>query len=140
VIVGRFCTEGVSHGVKRLFLQPSQQTSTTTLPTSPAQDPTCAKVSITGRMRPVPEDDWPLAERILFSRHPKMRSWPADHGFVACALLAMPNQSQLLKARAQQLHLWRRYELHPEEVRLLDYYGGAQIVPVSEYYAVPSVV
>ena len=28
----------------------------------------------------------------------------------------------------------RRYELHPNEIRLLDYYGGAEIVPINEYY------
>jgi hypothetical protein len=28
-----------------------------------------------------------------------------------------------------------RYELHPEEIRLLDYYGGAELVSISEYYS-----
>ena len=51
------------------------------------QDPTCAKVSITGRMLPVPAAELPLAEQMLFSRHPVMRTWPADHGFTACVSL-----------------------------------------------------
>ncbi len=67
-------------------------------------------------------------------------SWPSGQKITSSLrALHLPGltQSQLLMLRSQQLHLWRRYELHPEEVRLLDFYGGAQVVPVSEYYSVP---
>lgn len=40
------------------------------------QDPTCAKVSISGRMGVVAGDALPEAERLLFQRHPQMRGWP----------------------------------------------------------------
>ena len=29
----------------------------------------------------------------------------------------------------------RRYELRPAEIRLLDFYGGAHVVTVAEYFA-----
>ena len=61
----------------------------------PAQDPTCAKVSITGRMLPVPSSELPLAEQMLFSRHPVMRTWPDDHSFTACVAVR-PTQAELL--------------------------------------------
>lgn len=45
------------------------------------QDPTCAKLSISGRMRRVPKRGLEEAERLLFARHPAMRDWPAGHQF-----------------------------------------------------------
>ena len=45
------------------------------------QDPTCAKVAITGQMLPVPTEKLDQAEELLFSRHPSMRSWPVGHHF-----------------------------------------------------------
>jgi hypothetical protein len=46
------------------------------------QDPTCAKVTLLGRLRPVPAGAAQLAARAaLFSRHPAMASWPAGHQF-----------------------------------------------------------
>ncbi len=48
------------------------------------QDPTCAKVSLTGTMKVVRGKALPEAERLLFARHPAMRNWPADHGFQMC--------------------------------------------------------
>lgn len=74
------------------------------------EDPTCAKLSVSGRLERVPPEALPLAEDLLFSRHPAMRSWPADHGF----------------------HV---YELHPVTLRLLDHYGGAKDLTPEEYFA-----
>ena len=45
------------------------------------QDPTCAKVSISGAMSPVPEEGLEEAEHLLFSRHPAMKTWPVGHHF-----------------------------------------------------------
>lgn len=45
------------------------------------QDPTCAKVMIEGAVLPVPEKDEATAGHLLFSRHPSMKTWPADHSF-----------------------------------------------------------
>ena len=42
------------------------------------QDPTCAKVSISGRMRVVPKQGLREAEEMLFQRHPQMRDWPVS--------------------------------------------------------------
>ncbi len=46
-----------------------------------AQDPTCAKLSISGEMQKVPSEQLDEAEELLFSRHPAMKDWPADHKF-----------------------------------------------------------
>lgn len=45
------------------------------------QDPTCAKLTISGFLGPVPEEEVPSAEEIMFSRHPAMAKWPAGHQF-----------------------------------------------------------
>lgn len=42
------------------------------------QDPTCAKVSISGRMGVVPAEGLEEAEDMLFQRHPQMRDWPVS--------------------------------------------------------------
>ena len=46
-----------------------------------AQDPTCAKLSISGEMRKVPSEQLEEAQELLFSRHPAMKDWPAGHNF-----------------------------------------------------------
>lgn len=74
------------------------------------EDPTCAKVSISGRMRVVPGEDVAEAEQLLFRRHPQMKTWPKGHNF----------------------SIW---ELHVQEARLLDFYGGATTVLPKEYFA-----
>ncbi|KAK9901686.1 hypothetical protein WJX75_008376 [Coccomyxa subellipsoidea] len=66
------------------------------------EDPTCAKVSISGPMRIVPKGDVPNAKELLFHRHPQMETWPKGHTF----------------------NIW---ELHVRAVRLLDFYGGAAV-------------
>jgi hypothetical protein len=76
-----------------------------------AQDPTCAKVSITGALAPVPAGAAAEeAAALLFARHPAMRAWPPGHGF-------------------------RPWELRIETVRVLDWYGGAADVAPEEYWA-----
>lgn len=74
------------------------------------EDPTCAKVSITGAVEPVRGKALPEALRLLFARHPAMKAWPADHGF-------------------------QLYEMHIEAVRLLDFYGGAKDISPKDYFA-----
>lgn len=73
------------------------------------QDPTCAKVSLTGKLLRVPAEHIPAAARAMFSRHPAMRGWPASHRFAL-------------------------YELHVEAVRLLDSFGGAKDISPGDYY------
>eukprot|EP00208_Stichococcus_sp_RCC1054_P006725 CAMPEP_0206141792 /NCGR_PEP_ID=MMETSP1473-20131121/14135_1 /ASSEMBLY_ACC=CAM_ASM_001109 /TAXON_ID=1461547 /ORGANISM="Stichococcus sp, Strain RCC1054" /LENGTH=211 /DNA_ID=CAMNT_0053536487 /DNA_START=99 /DNA_END=734 /DNA_ORIENTATION=+ len=75
------------------------------------EDPTCAKVSITGEVAPVPKAQLREAEDLMFQRHPAMRQWPKDHGF-------------------------QLYELVISSVRLLDFYGGAADISPKAYYDV----
>lgn len=77
------------------------------------QDPSCAKVSLSGELRRVPAEGRAEAARLLFSRHPAMRGWPASHAFAL-------------------------YELHVASVRLLDSFGGAQDISAADYYAAGS--
>eukprot|EP00882_Tetradesmus_deserticola_P004166 GHRQ01004401.1.p1 GENE.GHRQ01004401.1~~GHRQ01004401.1.p1 ORF type:complete len:232 (+),score=65.60 GHRQ01004401.1:273-968(+) len=75
------------------------------------EDPTCARITVIGRMRSLDtaaETD--AAAEALFSRHAAMRRWPSDHGFTF-------------------------FELQVEEVHMLDWYGGMHVIPASEYYA-----
>ncbi|GAB4823383.1 hypothetical protein N2152v2_010429 [Parachlorella kessleri] len=74
------------------------------------EDPTCAKLSISGEMQKVPSEQLDEAEELLFSRHPAMKDWPADHKF-------------------------EMYELHIQTMSLLDWYGGAHIISPEEYFA-----
>ncbi|KAF8057740.1 RNA pseudouridine synthase 2 [Scenedesmus sp. PABB004] len=79
--------------------------------TTDPEDPTCAKIAVLGRMARVPGGaDADAAAAALFSRHPAMRGWPADHGFT----------------------MW---ELHVQEVHLLSFYGGMAVIPAQEFYA-----
>jgi hypothetical protein len=45
------------------------------------EDPTCAKLTLSGQLEPVPADDQEEAAALLFARHPQMRDWPAGHAF-----------------------------------------------------------
>ncbi len=45
------------------------------------QDPTCAKVSVSGHLKQVPLDLLATAEKLLFARHPAMQDWPKGHAF-----------------------------------------------------------
>ena len=74
------------------------------------QDPTCAKVSISGTMAQVPDDGVREAAELLFSRHPQMQGWPKGHDF-------------------------RIYELQTDAIRLLDFYGGAADISSKDYMA-----
>lgn len=75
------------------------------------EDPTCWKITITGKVVPVAADKLEFAKKALFSRHPEMEYWPSGHGFVA-------------------------YTLEIENIVLLDFYGGPKLIPVDEYYSV----
>ncbi|PSC73110.1 CREG1 [Micractinium conductrix] len=74
------------------------------------EDPTCAKLSISGRLEPVPEEGQQEAQALLFPRHPHMRDWPSGHAF-------------------------RVYELHISTLRLLDWYGGPHDLSPEQYFA-----
>lgn len=48
---------------------------------STQQEPTCARISVLGRMLPIEAADRAMAQQLLFEKHPAMKGWPADHGF-----------------------------------------------------------
>ena len=74
-----------------------------------AEDPTCARITLTGHVRVVNGTDTQLARDALFSRHPAMARWPAEHHF-------------------------EFYELHIETIFFLDMYGGAKPLELAEYW------
>jgi hypothetical protein len=45
------------------------------------QEPTCARITVLGRMLSLEATDAAMAQRVLFDKHPAMKTWPADHGF-----------------------------------------------------------
>jgi Pyridoxamine 5'-phosphate oxidase len=49
----------------------------------PPQDPTCAKVSLSGKVVEVVGEAAAEAKAMLFSRHPAMATWPTGHDFRA---------------------------------------------------------
>ncbi|RLN43689.1 hypothetical protein BBJ28_00024383 [Nothophytophthora sp. Chile5] len=75
------------------------------------EDPTCWRLSLTGKVVPVKDDKRDYAERVLFSKHPQMKHWPKKHNF-------------------------RPYVLEIEHLVLLDFYGAAKHVAVSDYYKI----
>jgi len=71
------------------------------------EDPTCAKLSLHGRVSEAPNAA--AAREALFAKHPAMRTWPRGHKFAA-------------------------FQMHTiEDVFVLTTYGGATPVPVREY-------
>ncbi|KAG7372844.1 pyridoxamine 5'-phosphate oxidase [Nitzschia inconspicua] len=58
-----------------------------------AQDPRCAKISVSGSLHPcsashsVPEDCQTTGIQALFQSHPSMKDWPDDHNFVVHELI-----------------------------------------------------
>ncbi|WZN66019.1 pyridoxamine 5'-phosphate oxidase [Chloropicon roscoffensis] len=75
-----------------------------------AEDPTCAKLTVLGSLAPVPPSEASYAVDLLASRHPAIKSWPANHGF-------------------------KPYELTIQSLNLLDFYGGMKHVQVDDYFS-----
>jgi len=75
------------------------------------EDPRCAHVILTGEMVKIQNgtDEAAFAQQALFSKHPVMPSWPADHGFFFS-------------------------KLHISNIIVLDYFGGAKTVTPKEYF------
>ncbi|KAG5877435.1 hypothetical protein JTB14_016893 [Gonioctena quinquepunctata] len=75
------------------------------------QDPRCAKVLITGRLKKVDNStsEYKFGLDSLFDRHPQMEKWPSYHHFY------------LAKVDIQQ-------------IEVLDYYGGLKPVTIEDYF------
>ncbi|XP_075420564.1 protein CREG1 [Tenrec ecaudatus] len=75
------------------------------------QSPLCAHIMLSGEVTKVNETEVEFAKTALFTRHPEMKTWPADHH-------------------------WFFAKLNITNIWVLDYYGGAKIVTPEEYYKV----
>mmetsp|Transcript_19514 Transcript_19514/g.63408 ORF Transcript_19514/g.63408 Transcript_19514/m.63408 type:complete len:186 (-) Transcript_19514:2065-2622(-) len=75
-----------------------------------AEDPPCARLTLTGKLAQVASADVPLAQSAIFGRFPDMQKWPTGHEFAF-------------------------YELTIENIFFLDFYGGAAPMTVDDYFA-----
>jgi len=73
------------------------------------EDPRCARLILNGRVVKVTGKEANFAKEALFSRHPAMETWPADHG-------------------------WFFAKLDIANILLLDFFGGVSNVPIEEYF------
>ncbi|OWZ09614.1 Cellular repressor of E1A-stimulating protein [Phytophthora megakarya] len=76
-----------------------------------AEDPTCWRLSMTGKVVPVEKDKRSYAENVVFSKHPQMKHWPKNHDFSF-------------------------FVLEIENIVFLDFYGAAKHIVVGDYYKV----
>jgi len=78
---------------------------------STAENPPCGRVTISGRLTPVPKANQSIALRNLFARHPVMKEW-------------------------SQAHMFQPFWLAPENITgffVIDMYGGSQPITTKEY-------
>ena len=76
------------------------------------ENPVCARLTVTGTLVVLDEgsDEYILAQQALFQRHATMADWPADHEWVIA-------------------------KIDIQDVWLIDFFGGASIIAVDEYFA-----
>ncbi|GAB4854819.1 hypothetical protein Ancab_023403 [Ancistrocladus abbreviatus] len=74
------------------------------------EDPTCAKMTLTGKLKLVQSSskEAELGRSFLFSKHPEMRDWPKDHNFQV-------------------------FQLKVEDIFLINWFGGRKPVTVDQY-------
>ncbi|XP_062312567.1 protein CREG2 [Osmerus eperlanus] len=73
------------------------------------EDPRCARLTLTGKMVDVGEDELEFAQEAMFSRHPAMKKWPPGHK-------------------------WFFMKLQLTQVWLQDWIGGVSLIPLEEYF------
>ncbi|XP_043467902.1 uncharacterized protein LOC122502083 [Leptopilina heterotoma] len=78
-------------------------------------DPRCARVILTGKIRPVNlnSTEMQIAEKAVFNRHPWLQNMPADHHFFFA-------------------------KLKIASIAMLDTFGGPKFVPVKDYLHPPT--
>ena len=76
------------------------------------ENPVCARLTLTGQLVQVDmnTEEYQNAKEAFFQRHPQMQLWPADHNWVIAKLVL-------------------------EDIWLIDYFGGASVLSVEDYYA-----
>eukprot|EP00924_Labyrinthula_sp_SR-Ha-C_P014983 maker-scaffold_9-snap-gene-4.12-mRNA-1 protein AED:0.04 eAED:0.04 QI:386/1/1/1/0/0.2/5/106/212 len=78
---------------------------------SVAEEPICAKLTISGTISPMDKNDEKYSEyeKLLVNKFPQMRLWPSDHGFQV-------------------------YTMEVMDLFLIDFYGGAPQISVEDYF------
>eukprot|EP00854_Cymbomonas_tetramitiformis_P029067 gene29067-36137_t len=74
------------------------------------EDPTCAKLTLSGKISKVTGSVADLAKAAIQSRHPATKSWPTDHNFFYL-------------------------QMSVEAIFFLDFYGGAKNISIADYFA-----
>jgi len=74
-----------------------------------AEDPRCAKLTISGDLRPCAADSCSVGEAALFKTHPAMKDWPASHHFTV-------------------------HELSVKNIWMIANYGGGVVLTPVEYF------
>lgn len=74
------------------------------------QNPTCAKITLTGKLKLVDVDskEAEFARSALFAKHPEMKDWPKDHNFQV-------------------------FKLEIENIFLINWFGGPKPLTVDQY-------
>ncbi|XP_019631020.1 PREDICTED: protein CREG1-like [Branchiostoma belcheri] len=78
-----------------------------------AEDPRCAKIILSGKIVTVPQDEADFAKNALFSRHPIMADW--------------------IKMESHKFYFTK---MEIEDVFVLDFFGGGNIVSPEDYFNV----
>lgn len=75
------------------------------------ENPLCARLTMTGKLVEIEEgsEEFKKVQSWLFQRHPAMASWPANHGWVIGKLVV-------------------------DDIWFIDYFGGAVIMNVDDYF------
>ena len=78
------------------------------------ENPVCGRLTLTGKLETLEKNttEYDFAKGALFERHTSMKTWPENHG-------------------------WLIAKIDIQDVWLIDFYGGASIVEVGEYFASP---
>jgi Pyridoxamine 5'-phosphate oxidase len=76
------------------------------------ENPMCARLTLTGTLVEVTStsDEYSMARTALFQRHPSMATWPENHKWIILKLVI-------------------------DDIWFIDYFGGATIMSVDEYFS-----
>jgi len=76
------------------------------------ENPVCGRLTLTGKFEAlkVNSTEYDFAKEAIFERHPSMMLWPENHS-------------------------WTIAKINIQDIWLLDFYGGATIIEVNDYFA-----